>query len=262
MNIAFRTLSIAVLVSFAMLSPAARAAEKATPIVLGMEDSWAPYARPDGTGMAPELLKAAFNAVGVDVTFSVKPYARILEEVESGALLGGFNVARQPSTEERFLFGKENLFIAESHFFVKKGTQMKKKGTQDPAEKPEDLGSGERVGLINGYEYGEAVEKNKDIVISKVNTQKQNLDKLLAPIPRLDAVVYFDKEANDLFRDEIAKGSMKEGDVVSAFASTPSIIHVAFSHKHPESKEYAELLDEGLKKIRASGEYQKIVDKY
>lgn len=255
-------LAMSVCASLLFLSFFAHAAEKAPEIVLGMEDSWAPYARPDGTGMAPELLKAAFSAVGVDVTFNVKPYARILEEVESGALLGGFNVARQPSTEERFLFGKENLFIAESHFFVKKGTQMKKKGTQDPAEKPEDLGSGERVGLINGYEYGEAVEKNQNIVISKVNTQKQNLDKLLAPIPRLDTVVYFDKEANELFRDEIAKGHMKEGDVVQAFASSPSIIHVAFSRKHPSAHEYAHLLDEGLKKIRASGEYQKIVDKY
>lgn len=250
-----------IIIAALLATGTAFAAEKES-ITLGMEDGWGSYARADGTGMSPEIIKAAYDAVGIEVKFNVEPYARIVEEIDSGALLGGFNVAKQPSTEERFLFGKEPLFIAEAHFYVKKGNTIYKKGTKTPAEKPEDIGSKERVGLINGYEYGDAVEKNPDIVISKVNTQKQNLDKMLAPDPRVDAVVYFDNEANILFKEEIAAGRMKDGDVVPVVPSTPSIIYVAFSKKDAKSAHFAERLDAGLKIIHDNGTYKKIVDKY
>lgn len=256
-----RCLAICFLLIALSQGSAAYAETKRT-VTLGMEDSFPPYARADGTGMAPELIRAAYAAVGVDVKFEVKPYARILEEVESGALVGGFGVAKQPTTENKFIFGTEPLFIVKSHFFTKKGTRLYKKGTHQPAQKPEDLGSQERVGLINGYEYGEAVEKNTHILVSRVNTQKQNLDKLLAPIPRLDAVVYFENEAADLFREEIAAQRLKQGDVVPAFESTPSIIHVAFSKKHPQTEMDVKFLDQGLKIIRNNGLYKKISDSY
>ena len=40
--------------------------------------AWIPYAKADGTGLANEIIKAAFQAVGVKVEYRVVPYARAL----------------------------------------------------------------------------------------------------------------------------------------------------------------------------------------
>ncbi len=47
-------------------------------IKIAAEDDWIPYARADGTGLANEIIKAAFEAVGINVEYKVVPYARAL----------------------------------------------------------------------------------------------------------------------------------------------------------------------------------------
>ncbi len=69
-------------------------------ITLGAENDWAPYANPDGTGMANEIVSAAYKAVDIDVVFKVGPYNRLLKEVREGAIPGAFDVPKESANEK------------------------------------------------------------------------------------------------------------------------------------------------------------------
>lgn len=53
-------------------------------IILGAENDWVPYSNHDGSGMANEIVLAAYKAVGIDVKLQVAPYNRLLKMVKSG----------------------------------------------------------------------------------------------------------------------------------------------------------------------------------
>ena len=65
------------------------------PPFLLVEDSWPPYARPDGKGLSNSIVRHAYRAVGLEPRIEVRPYARVLAEVEHGQADGCFNVTRQ-----------------------------------------------------------------------------------------------------------------------------------------------------------------------
>jgi polar amino acid transport system substrate-binding protein len=217
-------------------------------LTLAVEDAWEPYANPDGTGMSVEIVTAAFRSVGVDVVLEVLPYARVLHEVKSGKYVGGFNVAREASREDDFLWGREMLFLAHAHYYHHKSRPLR---VQDVRS----LQGGEKIGVIRGYEYGNLFHDHQGIVRVWANRHDQIIDMLR--LGRVQAVIMFEKTAG-LYRRKMHLAD----EVQAAFPSEPSRIFVAFSRRHPEATRYLELLDEGLRRIKADGTYQTILDKY
>jgi polar amino acid transport system substrate-binding protein len=217
-------------------------------LTLAVEDAWEPYANPDGTGMSTDIVRAAFKSVGIEATFETIPYARLLQEVQAGKYVGGFNVAREPSREDAFLWGREMLFLARAHYYHCRPRLLEASGATE-------LQNGEKVGVILGYEYGELFHKNNRI--SKVWGKRHDQILRMLQAGRVDMVILFEKTAN-LFLNEL---KLQE-EVFAAFPSEPSRIYVAFSRQHPEAGHYLDKLDEGLARIKASGEYQAILEKY
>ncbi|PKN42218.1 MAG: hypothetical protein CVU60_08345 [Deltaproteobacteria bacterium HGW-Deltaproteobacteria-18] len=232
---------IALLLLFTMTS-AAHA------LTLAVEDAREPYANPDGTGMSNDIVRAAFKSVGIEVTFEVVPYARLLQEVKTGKYIGGFNVAREPSREDAFLWGKEMLFLARAHYYHCRPGLLE-------ASSAEELHNGEKVGVIRGYEYGEFFHQNDRI--SKVWGKRHDQIIRMLQAGRVDTVILFEKTAN-LFLHEMKL----QNEVFAAFPSEPSRVYVAFSKQHPKARHYQEKLDEGLARIKANGEYEAILEKY
>jgi polar amino acid transport system substrate-binding protein len=217
-------------------------------LTLAVEDAWEPYANADGKGLSIDIVRAALRSVDVEVTFEAIPYARLLQEVQAGKYVGGFNVAREPSREDAFLWGKEMLFLARAHYYHCRSRLL-------DASSAEELQRGEKVGVILGYEYGEQFHENQRIAKFWGKRHDQILRMLQAG--RVDTVILFEKTAN-LFLNEM---NLQE-EVFAAFPSEPSKIYVAFSRHHPNAMYYLEKLDEGLARIKASGEYQAILEKY
>ena len=232
---------IALLLFFAMTSTAHA-------LTLAVEDAWEPYANPDGTGMSNDIVRAAFKSVGIEVTFEVIPYARLLQEVQAGKYVGGFNVAREPSREDAFLWGREMLFLARAHYYHCRPGLLE-------ASSAKELQHGEKVGVIRGFEYGEFFHENDRI--SKVWGKRHDQLIRMLQAGRVDTVILFEKTAN-LFLKEMNL----HNEVFAAFPSDPSRIYVAFSKQHPQAKHYQEKLDEGLARIKANGEYAAILKKY
>ncbi len=217
-------------------------------ITLGAENDWAPYANPDGTGMANEIVRAAYKAVGIHVDFKVAPYNRLLKEVRDGTLLGAFNVPKESANESVYLFGSAPLFVARSAYYHNREHPLS-------ASRKEDLVNGEKIGIVFDYGYGDFFAKNDRVVKIPVRSDLLNLRKLAKE--RIDATILYDKTADKI----IAENGLKD-EIVKAFDSESSNIYVAFSKSYPKAAYYAKKLDEGLAVIRSNGRYERIVNAY
>jgi polar amino acid transport system substrate-binding protein len=217
-------------------------------ITLGAENDWVPYANQDGTGMSNEIVRAAYKAVGIDVSFQVGPYNRLLKDVRDGAILGAFNVPKESSNEDLYLFGKVPLFTALSAYYQNRDQPLK-------ATRKEELVNGEKVGVVFDYGYGDFFSRNDRIIKSEVRSDLLNLKKLA--LGRIDATILYDKTAKKLIEENRLNDKIEK-----AFDSETADIYVAFSKVFPKAQFYADKLDEGLAVIKASGVYQKILDAY
>ena len=217
-------------------------------IILGAENDWAPYSNHDGTGMANEIVLAAYKAVGIDVKFQVCPYNRLLKMVRNGEILGAFNVPRERSNEKKYIFGRTPLFTALSAYYYNVEKPLS-------ATQKEELINGEKVGVVFDYGYGEFFSNNNRVTKIKVRSDLLNLRKLAKC--RIDTTILYDKTAQKLIKENGLTGK-----ILKTFDSETAEIYVAFSKVFPKGQYYAEKFDEGLAIIKANGIYKRVMDAY
>lgn len=224
---------------------------KADELLIAAEDDWIPYAKKDGTGMANEIIRAAFNSVGFKVKYKVMPYARILVGLEEGSLLAGFNVPLDISSKKKFLFGEEKLYDAVSYYYQHKDNPLK-------AKLRTELQNKERVGVVRGYGYGDhylkLLEEKK---ITRVIGRSDSLNIQMLAKKRIDSTILYEKTAKLLLERYKLKDKIE-----IAFTNEATAIYLAFSKKHPKAEELSKVFDQGMRNIKASGELKKIIDSY
>jgi polar amino acid transport system substrate-binding protein len=213
-------------------------------INLAAEDSWPPFADQFGKGISHTLLKAAYGQVGIKVEYVVVPYSRGLRMAEKGNVDGVFNVAKEISTEDKFIFGQQPLFTTSASFY-----QSNQKPTS--ATHKSQLAPHTVVGIIEGYEYGDEFSKlvtDNQLTIFTATSQKQLINLLL--VNRIDLAVMFDLVAKVHLSQMGA-----EQDISPVFTNHSSDIYVAFSKQSPNAHYLAQKLDEGLLKLKSQGQY-------
>jgi len=217
---------------------------------MGAEDSWPPFSDELGHGMSADIVTAAYASVGLEVEFVVRPYSRVLLEVRSGRLGAGFNVTRQASTEEVYIFGQEPILYAQASVFSTSSAERQ-------YDSYDDIPDGKQFGLINGYEYGDAFEAQRHrFREQRLNTQVQIIAMMMAG--RLDMAVMFDRVA----AYTVTSMGVDPEALDKRFVNHQSAIYVAFSRKHARSQWWANKLDEGLGIIKQQGIYSSILARY
>jgi len=240
-----KSVVLASLLGTLVVSTPIQAQEKITILA---EDDWAPYARPNGTGITNSLVRAAYREVGIDVEYEVVGFLRMLKQLEYGRSLAGFNLAKAPSVINEFNFGKVALFDTPQHYFVLKDSPLLK--YTDRSQLPAQT----RLGTIHGYMYGDFLDNNTNkLSIQPVPHHEQNLKKLLAD--RLDIVIICAEVAKELF-----KSKRFSEQLVPIFPGDNVPTYTAFSKTYPNSKHYMDLLDEGITKIKQNGLHAKILE--
>ncbi|MCH1929073.1 transporter substrate-binding domain-containing protein [Shewanella sp. A25] len=218
-----------------------------TTITLAAEDSWPPFADQFGHGISHRLIKAAFEQSQYEINSLIVPYSRALMMAEKGSVDGVFNVSKQESTEQRFVFGNTPLFVATASFYQKK--------QQQTVNNKWALPIGSTVGIIKSYEYGDEFNelvKQRQLNIVTVATQQQLVNLLM--IGRIDAALMYDLVAQEV----LAKMGV-DGDVQPVFNNHSSSIYLAFSKQSPRAKQLAQQLDSGLQRLKANGKYQQLL---
>jgi len=85
---------------------------------------------------------------------------------------------------------------------------------------------------------------------------ERNIKKLVAG--RVTVVI----EASPVFMYYATKLGVQDKVRFAGTAVEPQKAYIAFSPKHPKSKEYAKMLSDGIDAMRKSGELKKILEKY
>lgn len=216
-------------------------------IRIGAEDDWRPYSYVvDGKpmGFAVDVARAAWAAAGVDVELVPLPYARCTKEVDNGTLAGCFDTLRDARTESRYLWHKRPLFKARISIYGRMA---------GPADKV-DLESlpGRRVGVTNGYDYGDAFDNDPRMVREVSASDLISLRKLVAG--RVEYALVYDRVAREIGRvhPELGQGFVQRGVLVEP------LLYISFTKQQPGLESVIARFDAGLDKIHKSGEYARI----
>ncbi|WDP92830.1 MAG: transporter substrate-binding domain-containing protein [Desulfobacter sp.] len=220
-------------------------------ITIAAEDDWIPYARQDGTGLANEIIRAAYESIGIRVKYDVIPYARVLLYLEIGRYIGGFNVPLDKTSVSRYILGKKPLFNAVSAYYENINNPL-------IARNRDQLTHGEKIGVVRGYGYGNHYldSVGEGLIIEEVsNSEISNLKKLA--LGRIDGTIIYSKTA-----DILIKQLALDTKIRFAFINESTPIYLAFSRAHPKGQYFADKFDEGMIKIQTNGVYQKIMNSY
>jgi len=232
----------------ACLLPVTHAAERLT---LAVEDDWYPFAAVHNgrvVGMAVEIVREAYQAVGVEVLFRSMPYARCMRQTELGREVGCFNSLLDSSTRNRFLFGQQPLFHGVIAIYA-------------PADNAQSVSladlAGKRVGLTNGYTYGTAVETDQKMIKEYARSDLANLRKVV--LGRLDYALVYTRVADYLqgaYPYELHGKLQAVGKVIE------NPLYLSFSRTNLRAESAMRQLDQGLSAIRSNGRYAAIATRW
>lgn len=247
---------------FGILSSSAAQADeaKSKPVVRLASLVWEPYIGPrlEDHGYAAEVVHKAFDAMGYQLQIEFYPWARALMLSQTGKVDGIFPEYWGAERETDFKFS-DGFGGGPVGFFKRKASDITY--TVDPvkhADKSFQALKKYRFGVVRGYlntpEFDAASYLIKDSALSDM----MNLKKLYWQ--RVD-LVFIDKNvANYLLRTKLS-------DMASAleFMDPPLAnreLHVAFSRRTGRSETLARLFNEGLKKLKVSGELMRLQRKH
>lgn len=227
-------------------SPVLAAAKK---VVLDVEDDWAPYSYKAESSSLPrgfsvEVVRLAFKSVNVKVEFNLVPFTRCLQEVLSGANVGCFHVAINDDTQDKYLWPEIPLTKEPLYVFAR-----------TPKSQPINSIAGlqkKTVATTAGYAYSKEFD-NATGIVKDVGPSDESVFYRIKN-QRVQFGVVFDKASRRLFKKnpEFKKTIHKVGQL----GATP--FYVAFSKSHKEARYFLNKYNEGMSKIMANGQYQKL----
>jgi polar amino acid transport system substrate-binding protein len=226
--------------SLAALSNACRADE----LQIMAEDASEPFSRADGTGYANDILKAAFHAAGVEITFDIVPYARCKKSLEQARTPACFSMSWQKEFEGIIAFSDAPIFEVYADVFQNRRAPLK-------TASPEGLGKGTVLGIVNAYEYPDEIYRlqKSGVALDRGINEQANL-KMLAR-GRLNAAVVMTSDFEA--QSQRARDAGVDAEISYAFRSGIMKSYVGFSLKHPKGEWARQKFNEGYRIISTNG---------
>jgi ABC-type amino acid transport substrate-binding protein len=215
-----------------------------------VEDAAAPWSKPDGTGFANDVVKAAFAAAGAEVHLTVVPYARCKDAVVTGQVPVCFNMSWLDTFSHTVVFSAKPLFSFAADYFCR---------AEDPpvAQRLEDLKPGTAVATVHGYEYPSSVYVLKGqglIKLEECRSEEQALKKLVARRVDLALVCWNELKA----WPALARRAGVEGQIALRYSAGRLPSYVGFSLGMPEGLRAKAAFDRGYAAIEADGRLRAI----
>jgi polar amino acid transport system substrate-binding protein len=222
-------------------------------ITLGAEDAAGPWGQPDGAGCGNELVKAAYQAVGVTVDLKVMPYARAKKMAMVGEIDGCFCMSWDDSL-------KGNIVLADAPLYTVRSVIFARRKDRDRLRRLSDLPAGARIGIVTGYEYSSEISALSDrgIIFDPAPTEELMLRKLEAGRD-LAAVANLDDLKSESWL--LARAGTEE-TVGNAFVASSQGSYVGFSTRHPDGTEAKRLFDKGYAMILKNGTAKAIIKRW
>lgn len=218
-------------------------------------DEWPPYnGVPDSSnpGYGIEIMKKIFEPQGYTIEYKVMPWSRALIETRAGHYNAVIGLIKDEAPD--FITPEEEFGVTVTAFYVLKDNPWKYDGTESLVNM--------KVGLIKGYSYGKELDaffkKNQKIIQYAHGDAPllSNIKKLLSK--RIDVIV----EDPNVFCEKSKSANIKTEIINAGQEQNTTPLYIGFSPELKDSKKFAELFTAGIKKLKESGELQKILNKY
>jgi len=200
------------------------------------------------SGIDVEVTKSAFAAAGVPVKMATAPWKRILKSLEFGYIAGALTCSFREE-RERFVWYSDKLSEANQ-------VAVFKKGADDSGLINFDDLRHYKVMAVEGWGIQKELEQN-----SIAHETTLEMDNGIKSVAFRDVDVFYNGELATLFRAQQLdlQGQIK----IKRFADKESsTFHLCLSKGYTDSKSLVSKFNEGLKLIKASGEYDSIYSKY
>lgn len=220
-------------------------------------DIWCPYnCEPNEKkpGYLVELATKIFSEHGISVHYEVLPWQRAITFVREGKYNGliGSGLSETPD----FIFPDEGLAAIKHVFLTSSESNWTFSGLSSL--------HGIKLGAIKGYSYGQLLESyiepnanNKNrLTILHGDDELGRLIDLLAQ-GKIDALIEERATILHFLNHQTDAPNLREAGI-----GDEEDIFIAFSPNLAESKRYADILSQGLKEMRNSGELDLLLKEY
>jgi polar amino acid transport system substrate-binding protein len=203
--------------------------------------------------MAVEIAQEIFGAAGDHVDYQEVNWARCIEDARAGRFTG--IIGAIPSDAPDFTFPKVPIGLSGDAYAVRNGDNFTFDGTASM--------NGRVLGVVRSYTFSGPIgayisahaTDGKVEFVSGDGALKKNLDKLVAG--RVDVVL----DDKNVMLNAIDEYGLKDRlRVIDGLNLTP--VYIAFSPLAPEPGKLADILDAGIRRLRASGRLAHILARY
>jgi len=214
---------------------------------------WPPFLSKDlkHYGVASHIVSEAFKNAGDEVKYGFFPWKRAFSSAQDGDnWIGSVIWSRSEERETNFLYS-DPVIISKQVFFHRKGFDF-------DWNSYDDLGK-YKIGAAIGYFYGDEIEnaeKDGKLRLSRISKEENNFKKLMAS--RIDLVVATIDVGYELLYKHFTPAQ-------AALVTNHSKVtretgyHLIVSKKSSNAQAIIDRFNKGLKELKASGRYEKMV---
>lgn len=208
-------------------------------------------------GLAADLVREATRRTGHEAEIRIRPWKRVLLEVEQGTADAGFNAGLNAERAEYALFSDEVL--VDERYVLFSHRQLELPQNLDGVE---DYILGIQLGYFYGDRFMELLEDSRFKQVRTERTITRNLKLLMAARTELFVgdwlpTLYYIRQMNA--SDEVFPVYREGSDEPLVVSVSPT--YVAFS-REKVSPEYVEAFDAALREMKKDGTYEQIRQRY
>jgi polar amino acid transport system substrate-binding protein len=213
---------------------------------------WAPYCSQnlDHYGLALRIITEAFAREGVKVEYSFFPWDQAMNKAQTREVDGSAAWFRSPEREKKFYISDPVLMSGYVFFYLKnKNFDWK---TMDDLKKY-------KIGATKGYDYGKSfqeAEKQGIIHVERLAKDEMNFDNLLNG--KIDIFPEdMDVGMSMLYNRYPYYKCVEVNTHPKRLREDP--LHLLLSKSNPKNQKLMKLFNNGLKKLKESGDYDRYV---
>jgi len=220
-------------------------------------DEWYPYGcnpKSQSQGYLMDIVREIFEPLGHKVVYKTIPWSRAIALGKHGKITAILGALKDDAPS--YIFPKTMQGMSKNSFCVRKELDWK----YTSLESLEVI----KLGVSKAYAYGKEIDSyinrygmDENRIYSIPGDTPLELGFKLIKRERITALI----EDDTVLRYNIEKQGLKKKFKIAGSIGSDSL-YIAFSHKLEKSQEYANILDNGLKKLRKSGRLKIILEKY
>ncbi|MCS7484955.1 hypothetical protein UA24_00265 [Marinomonas sp. BSi20414] len=199
-------------------------------------------------GSDVDILRAAYATQGVSVRIELRPWKRVMRDVEEGLVLGAVS-CRQVPVRESFAYFSLPLSESMSAFVTRLGYLNVENTNLDILTRFD-------VAAVNGWSQTNILN-DANIPYASVTGLEQGINLIL----RRNQDIFMTERDSALFEAQ----QMGVADRLSFYDVTGLEVdhyRVCFSKRYPDAEKWRDILNEGLKELDRSGKREEIFKQY